>query len=211
MATSKAQRIGIWIIAGFMAVGTIGSFAIIVLANSNAQQDQERVKQLTAEYTAATNQQSKELSDKYFAALSEHAGRAVAFDATAVTELTTEDIIVGTGDDITEESSFNAYYIGWRPDGTVFDSSIDGTTLKEPFEVTPGGVIQGWTKGATGMKIGGIRELTIPANLAYGEAGSGELIPANTPLKFVIMIIPAPEPIEMPQELLNYYQTGRLQ
>jgi len=211
MATSKAQRIGIWIIAGFMAVGTIGSFAIIVLANSNAQQDQERVKQLTAEYTAATNKQAKDLSDKYFATLSEYAGRAAAFDAAAVTELTTEDIVTGTGDDITEESSFSAYYIGWRPDGTVFDSSIDGTTLKEPFAVAPGGVIQGWTKGAAGMKVGGIRELTIPSDLAYGEAGSGELIPANTPLKFVIMIIPAPEPIEMPQELLNYYQTGRLQ
>jgi len=211
MATSKAQRIGIWIIAGFMAVGTIGSFAIIVLANSNAQQDQERVKQLTAEYTAATNKQSKELSDKYFATLSEHAKRAAPFDATTVTELKTEDIVIGTGDDITEASSFNAYYVGWKPDGTVFDSSIEGTALKEPFEVAPGGVIQGWTKGAAGMKVGGIRELTIPSNLAYGEAGSGELIPANTPLKFVIMIIPAPEPIEMPQELLNYYQTGRLQ
>ena len=50
MATTKAQRIGIWIIAGFMAVGTIGSFAIIVLANSNDQKDQARLTQLTAEY-----------------------------------------------------------------------------------------------------------------------------------------------------------------
>lgn len=211
MAATKAQRIGIWIIAAFMAIGTIGSFAIIVLANSNGQKDQARVKELTAEYTAATTAQEKELSDTYYPTLSQYASRAAAFDASAVTELKTEDIVVGTGEPITQQSSFSAYYIGWTPDGKVFDSSLEGNALKKPFSVTPGGVIEGWTKGADGMKVGGIRELTIPSELGYGEAGSGELIPANTPLKFIVMIIPTPKPVEMPQELLNYYEKGRLQ
>lgn len=211
MATTKAQRIGIWIIAAFMTVGTIGSFAIIVLANENAQKDQARVTELTTKYQADAAAQTKELSDKYFATLSQYASRATAFDASSVTELKTEDLVVGTGDDITTESSFTAYYIGWTPDGAIFDSSIDGEMLKDPFAVTPGGVIDGWTQGANGMKVGGIRELTIPSSLAYGETGSGDSIPANTPLKFVVMIIPTPETVEMPQELVNYYQTGRLQ
>ena len=211
MATTKAQRIGIWIIAGFMAVGTIGSFAIIVLANENAQRDQARVTELTTQYQDATNAQTKELSDKYYATLSQFASRAAAFDASSVTELKTEDLIVGDGDAITTDTPFTAYYIGWKPDGTIFDSSLDGESLKAPFSVTPGGVIEGWTKGADGMKVGGVRELTIPSDLAYGETGSGDSIPANTPLKFVVMIIPTPETIEMPQELINYYQTGRLQ
>lgn len=211
MATSKAQRIGIWIIAGFMAVGTIGSFAIIVLANSNGQKDQARVNELTAQYTADTKAQATELSDKYYPVLNQYSSRVGIFDAAAVTELKTEDLVIGTGDAITTESSFSAYYIGWTPDGKIFDSSFEGTSLKAPYPVTPGGVIEGWTKGADGMKVGGIRELTLPSSLAYGETGQGESIPPNTPLKFVIMIVPAPEEIEMPQELLNYYEKGRLQ
>ena len=61
------------------------------------------------------------------------------------------------------------------------------------------------------MNVGGIRELTIPSDLAYGETGSGDDIPANTPIKFVMMVIPTPETIEQPEiptELLQYYQTG---
>lgn len=210
MATSKAQRIGIWIIAAFMAVGTVGSFAIIVLANQNQQTDQARVNELTAQYQADTAAQSEELSEKYFDTLNQYSSRASAFDAASVTELKTEDLSVGGGETLTAESTFTAYYIGWTPDGKVFDSSINGKTLKAPFSVTPGGVIQGWTEGAVGMKVGGVRELTIPSELAYGETGSGETIPPNTPIKFVVLVIPTPEPIEMPQELINYYTNGRL-
>ena len=58
------------------------------------------------------------------------------------------------------------------------------------------------------MKVGGVRELTIPSDLAYGETGSGDSIPANTPLKFVIMTIPTPTAIEQPmpsEELTTLY------
>lgn len=221
MATTKTQRIGIWIIALFMAVGTIGSFAAIVLANQNSQLDQQRVQELTDTYQkdmeahqARVDAQSKELSDQYFATLNEYASRVGTFNAEEVSELKTEDLKIGDGADITAESSFTAYYIGWNPAGTIFDSSIEGESLKAPFAVTPGGVIEGWTQGAAGMKVGGVRELTLPSDLAYGETGSGENIPANTPLKYIVMIIPTPETIptpEMPKELLDYYQSGRVQ
>ena len=220
MATTKTQRIGIWVIAVFMAVGTIGSFAAIVLANQNSQVDQQRIQALTDQYQkdstahqAKVDAQSKELSDKYFDTLNEFSSRVGTFNADEVTELKTADLTIGEGEDITADSSFSAYYIGWNPTGVIFDSSIDGDSLKAPFLVTPGGVIEGWTQGAVGMKVGGIRELTIPAELAYGDTARGEDIPANTPLKFVMMIIPTPEAIpapEMPKELLNYYQTGRI-
>jgi len=221
MATSKTQRIGIWIIAGFMAVGTIGSFAIIVLANSNNQQDQAKINSLTAEYTKANEErqvkvdaQAKELSNQYFETFNQFASRPSTFDAGSVTELKTEDLIVGTGDTVTSTSSFTAYYLGWKPDGTVFDGSIENGALKAPYTVTEGGgVIEGWPKGVDGMKVGGVRELTIPYAQAYGEQGNGSSIPPKTPLKFVIMIIPTPEAIpavEMSPELLNYYTTGKL-
>jgi len=219
MSVTKAQRVGIWIIAVFMAVGTIGSFVIIVLANNNSQTDQVRITEMQAAYTkeyeayqAKVAAQAAELSKTYFPVFSPQASRVAAFDAASVTELKTEDILVGDGEALTKDSSFTAYYIGWNPSGTIFDGSIDGESLKAPFTAQPGGVIQGWSQGVEGMKVGGIRELSIPSALAYGEAGSGENIPANTPIKFVMMVIPTPEAIaapEIPQELLKYYQTGR--
>lgn len=220
MATTKAQRIGIWIIALFMAVGTIGSFAIIVLANSNSQQDQARLKELTAQYQKARDEQqakadaqAKQLSSQYYETFNQYATRPAKFDKSGVTTLSTVDLVAGTGDTLTAESTFTAYYIGWNPDGKVFDSSLSDGTLKAPITAAPGGVIKGWTEGVNGMKVGGIRELTIPADQAYGETGSGDSIPPNTPLKFIVMVIPTPETIpeaEIPEALMRYYQTGRL-
>jgi FKBP-type peptidyl-prolyl cis-trans isomerase FkpA len=217
MAATKAQRIGIWVIAGFMLVGTVGSFVAIVLANSNQQTDKQRAQAAYAayqkEYQAKVNVQASELSKIYYGTFSQYGSRPAAFDAASVTELKTIDLLVGTGENITADSSFTAYYIGWNPTGKVFDGSIEGGALKAPFNVEPGGVIKGWTKGVVGMKVGGVRELTIPSSLAYGEAGSGKDIPANTPIKFVVMIIPAPEKIVQPvpsDQLIKYSQQGLL-
>ena len=207
MATTKVQRIGIWIIALFMVVGTVGSFAIIILSNKNTQSDQDRFNTLYAKYQADVAAQTKELSDKYFPTFSPYLSRPAAFDAASVTDLGKEDLVTGTGDAITSSSTFTAYYIGWNPSGKVFDSSFsdDKKSLKAPFTASPGGVIKGWTQGVDGMKVGGIRELTIPAELAYGATGSGADIPPNTPLKFDIFIIPTPTPVAVPDELNTLY------
>jgi FKBP-type peptidyl-prolyl cis-trans isomerase FkpA len=220
MSATKGQRIGIWIIAVFMLVGTVGSFIAIVLANSNQQTDKERAQtayaayQKEAEvYQAKVDAQAAELSKQYYGTFSQYASRPAVFDANSVTELKTNDLVVGNGDAITSDSSFTAYYIGWNPTGKVFDGSIQDGALKAPFTVTPGGVIEGWTKGVNGMKVGGVRELTIPAAQAYGERGSGEDIPANTPIKFILMIIPTPEVIPAPvpsAELIKFSEQGLL-
>lgn len=219
MATPRSQRIGIWIIAIVMAVGTIGSFLAIVLSTQNQKSDQARLAELTAQYQsdysayqAKVDAQAAELSAQYFDEFNKYATRPGAFDKASVTELKKEDLKIGDGADITSESTFTAYYIGWNPDGKVFDGSIDGSKLKAPITATPGGVITGWTEGVAGMKIGGVRELSIPADKAYGETGSGENIPPNTPIKFVIMIIPTPETIVAPEpseELLKLYEQSQ--
>lgn len=219
MATRRSQRIGIWVIAGALTIGTIGGFLAMVLAPRNEASDKARLQQLMSEYTKETeayktkaDAQATELSGKYFATFNQYASRPAAFNAEEVKELKKEDLKVGDGETITKDSSFSAYYIGWNPSGKVFDSSIDGGKLKAPLPVTPGGVITGWTEGVDGMKVGGVRELTIPADKAYGATGQGADIPANTPLKFVIMIIPTPEKISQPtpsQELMKLY--GRQQ
>lgn len=202
MAASRGQRIGIWIIAIFMAVGTIGSFVAIVLANQNDTNDKARYTQLLNEYQKKQEDQSKELADKYYDKFKQYESRVGEFDAASVTELKTEDLTVGDGADLTSESAFTAYYIGWTPDGKIFDQSISGETLKAPFNAAPGQTIKGWSNGVAGMKVGGVRELTIPADQAYGASGTTGIAP-NTPLKFVMMVIPTPEAIEPSNELIE--------
>jgi len=206
--TTKTQRIGIWIIAIFMAVGTIGSFAAIILSTQNQNSDKARFAELQSQYQKKVDAQTKELSDKYYPIFSPYASRVSKFDAATVKALKTEDLAIGDGETLTADSTFTAYYIGWTPDGKIFDQSIEGESLKAPFTASPGRVIKGWTDGVVGMKVGGVRELTIPSESAYGETGSNG-IPPNTPLKFVMMVIPTPEQVEIPQELIELY--GKLQ
>jgi FKBP-type peptidyl-prolyl cis-trans isomerase len=205
--TTAVQRIIIWIIAIVMTVGTIGSFALIIIGNENNKAEQARITKLQNDYQAKVDAQTKELSEKYYADFSGYQSRVGSFDATSVKALATEDLKVGDGDALTDQSSFAAYYIGWNPSGKVFDSSISNGALKAPINVTPGGVITGWTEGVVGMKVGGVRELTIPSDKAYGSTGQGSDIAPNTPLKFVIMVVPTPPTIAIPQELLQYYQS----
>lgn len=219
-STTRGQRITLWFIAILMLVGTVGSFAMMVIANENDQKDQAKANEMKAAYQAEYQDyqdklgvQAKQLSDKYYSQFSKYSSNVKSFDKNSVKELSKKDLLVGKGEKITSESSFYAYYIGWNPEGTIFDQSIEGDSLKMPYEVTPGMVIQGWTEGVDGMRVGGVRELTIPSDLAYGESGSGDNIPPNTPLKFIIMIIPSPEKIEEPSmsdELIRYYETGRV-
>lgn len=221
MATKQSQRIAIWVIAIIMAIGTIGSFLIIILQNDNQQSDQAKLTELmsayqlqTEEYQSKVDTQATELSNKYFAEFNVYANRPAAWNGEDVSEIKKEDLKIGDGTDITAESSFTAYYLGWTPDGKVFDGSIDNGKLKAPFAVSPGGVIKGWTEGTVGMKVGGVRELTIPSDLAYGESGSGDTIAPNTPLRFIIMIIPTPVTIPQPQpsdELIKLYTQSQTQ
>jgi peptidylprolyl isomerase len=72
--------------------------------------------------------------------------------------------------------------------GKEFDASWKRS---EPFTFTlgQGKVIPGWDQGVPGMKIGGRRELIIPAALAYGANGSPPTIPPNAPLVFVVDLL----------------------
>ncbi|MDX6732336.1 MAG: hypothetical protein QOC54_2284, partial [Baekduia sp.] len=71
--------------------------------------------------------------------------------------------------------------------GKQFDASWDRKPAT-PFDFTigQGAVIAGWDEGVPGMKVGGRRVLVIPADKAYGAAGSPPTIPANAPLIFVV-------------------------
>ena len=73
----------------------------------------------------------------------------------------------------------------------MFDSSFDSfenpTTLKSPISGNKS-LIAGWSQGVLGMKVGGVRQITIPGELAYGE--TREICGGtNKPLRFIIMAI----------------------
>jgi peptidylprolyl isomerase len=107
----------------------------------------------------------------------------------APSKLVTKDLIVGTGKTATTGSTITVNYVGvLYKNGKEFDSSW---SRKQTFStpLTTGSVIPGWVQGIVGMKVGGRRELIIPASLAYGKAGSGSTIPPNSPLVFVVDLL----------------------
>ena len=105
-----------------------------------------------------------------------------------MSELEIEDQVVGEGDEAIAGQTVEVHYTGWLTDGTKFDSSLDRDQTFS-FKLGAGQVIAGWDQGVAGMKIGGARKLTIPADMGYGERGAGGVIPPNATLVFKVELI----------------------
>ncbi len=105
-----------------------------------------------------------------------------------VTELQIEDIRVGDGAEAKKGQTVSVHYVGTLTDGKQFDSSR-GRGKPFRFELGAGDVIAGWDQGVAGMKIGGLRKLTIPPHLGYGERGAGGVIGPNATLLFEVELI----------------------
>jgi FKBP-type peptidyl-prolyl cis-trans isomerase len=116
------------------------------------------------------------------------AAPTAATSAPAVTELKKEDLAPGTGPAAKTGDTVKVHYTGTLLDGKKFDSSRD---RNEPFEFTlgQGMVIKGWDEGVVGMKKGGKRKLTIPADKAYGKPGRPPTIPPDSPLIFDVELV----------------------
>lgn len=104
-----------------------------------------------------------------------------------VTDLEINDIAAGSGDPCAEGDTVTVHYTLWLMDGTKLQSSVGGKPFT--FTIRKGEVIQGWVMGVPGMRVGGRRELIIPARLAYGEQGMGDVIPSGATLKFMIEML----------------------
>lgn len=99
-----------------------------------------------------------------------------------------QDLEVGSGTEALSGADVTVHYTGWLTDGTKFDSSVDrGTPFVFPLGV--GRVIAGWDEGVSGMRVGGKRKLVIPADLAYGNSGSGSVIPPGATLVFDLELL----------------------
>jgi FKBP-type peptidyl-prolyl cis-trans isomerase len=181
MATPRSQRIGIWIIAVVLMLGTLGSFLVMALSVQNQATDQ------AAAAAAALAQQKIQAEANAALSVPLTGYTPSAFNASSVTKLGVEVLKQGTGAVIKSTDSINSSYFGWTADGKIFDSSQKQGSGDTPITFPLSGVITGWTKGLTGLKVGSTVRLTIPSDQAYGAQGSGG-IPANAPLEFIVEI-----------------------
>ena len=102
---------------------------------------------------------------------------------TTASGLQYRDIVKGAGAaPAGPTSTVRVKYEGRLLDGTLFDSNPSIL-----FQLN--GVIQGWTEGVGSMAVGGRRQLIIPANLAYGAAGSPPKVPPNAMLVFDVELL----------------------
>ena len=109
----------------------------------------------------------------------------------APTKLVTKELIVGTGPEAKAGDSVTVNYVGvLYKGGKVFDASWKRNETF-PFVLGKSQVIPGWEQGIVGMKVGGRRELIIPAELAYGAKGAPPTIPPNSALIFVVDLLAA--------------------
>jgi FKBP-type peptidyl-prolyl cis-trans isomerase len=99
-----------------------------------------------------------------------------------------EDLKVGTGAEAKAGQHVTVHYVGTLTNGSKFDSSRD---RNEGFDFTLGAgqVIKGWDQGVAGMKVGGLRKLTIPPELGYGKRGFPPVIPPDSTLVFEVELL----------------------
>ncbi|MGK3963105.1 FKBP-type peptidyl-prolyl cis-trans isomerase [Sorangium sp. So ce118] len=103
-------------------------------------------------------------------------------------ELGIEDVKEGTGAEAKPGQTVTVHYVGTLTNGNKFDSSRDrGQGFS--FNLGAGQVIKGWDQGVAGMKIGGVRKLTIPPELGYGARGFPPVIPPNSTLLFEVELL----------------------
>ena len=126
-------------------------------------------------------------------------------------ELKIEVMQEGDGDVAENGQRVTVHYEGRLTDDTVFDAS---KPRGQPFSFTIGAgqVIQGWEQGVAGMKVGEKRRLTIPADLGYGSAGAGGVIPPHATLVFDIELLAVTMPVTLgqatPADLLQAQKDG---
>lgn len=205
LKTSVGQRVAIGLIAFLMLGSIVASYAAIIVSNNKSSDESsklsdERMKYYESKYSEAVTK-FKETSKADYQTFSSYLADIKAYNETSANEngVQVRDLLKGTGRTLGEkDGDYLAYYVGWCADESIFDSSLDNDKKPSSFvkalDVSLG-MIEGWYQGVQGMKLGGVREITVPSNLAYAD--QTEICGGyNKPLKFLIMAVPAEDPLK---------------
>ena len=108
----------------------------------------------------------------------------------------TEDLVVGTGPEAMNGDSLVTNFSAWLYDPNAEEHKGAQFDLG-PFDFVLGAgeVIAGWDRGVVGMRVGGVRRIVIPPDLAYGAAGSPPRVPGNATLLFEVELVEISEPV----------------
>ena len=200
LKTSVGQRVAITIIAITMLGSMIAGYVAIVLngGKTAALDDTAGIgNDKIAAYEAVYDEKKaafKEVSKGDFDKFIQYRSEVKAYNETAANEgvLQTKDLLIGDGRELTDgDTDYLAYYIGWCADETIFDSSFDDdknpTAFKSAINASQG-MIEGWNAGVVGMRLGGVRRITMSGDLAYGS--TTEICGGyNKPLRFLVMAV----------------------
>lgn len=204
LKTSTKQRIFIGLIAVVMLGSVIAGYVAIVLSGNNSSSeneiDQAKIERYSVEYNTKLAE-FHETAASDFATFKEYMGEVRTYDEDAANEggVKSRDLLEGTGKTLEEgDTNYLAYYVGFCADGSVFDSSLDNTSEPTAFNKALDaslGMIEGWNAGVVGMKLGGVRKITIPGELAYGD--KMEICGGfNKPLRFLVMAVANEDPLK---------------
>ncbi len=164
--------------------GSSSAPGVVTAPSSGATQDAS-VASATASSSSTTSSATSSSATPLPAALKTKP-KVVPPSGPPPSKLVIKDLIKGTGPAATAASTVTVQYVGvLYKGGLQFDASWDDGS-GQPTSLPLSGVIPGWQQGIPGMRVGGRRELIIPAGLGYGAKGSPPKIPGNAALVFVI-------------------------
>ncbi len=186
MATRTSQRVGIWIIAVVMLVGTLGAFFLPILMSESQSKEAAEQQKLLEEYQKEMAKcPAGEVTEKKITPSPVPPEAPVLED---VPELRTVDLTVGDGAEVKAGDCVEILYHGTLASngeaftgGSNYESGV-------PYRSQTTGFVPGFAEGLVGMKVGGERQIQIPSAKAYGDKAAGE-IPANADLIFTIRLV----------------------
>ncbi len=197
MAASNGQRVAAFFLAALFLASTIATTAYVIYQirgedGENLLVTETPEERAEGERAEAIRRQQEEATargvcgTRTYDMVDARPLPEITTAADAITELETIDVKQGEGEEVQPGDCVAALYHGTlASDGSVFDSRYE---LGEPIEFSLDAVVQGWTDGIPGMKVGGVRRLLIPAAQGYGEQ-TRDGIPAGSDLIFEVEII----------------------
>ena len=212
LKTSTKQRIFTIIIAIIMLGSTIAMYAVIILGGKKSAANQTTISGLEQEYTTKANEVNEaalEYSDRYLTTLTQYQSEVKGFNANTANSgsIVKRDLEIGTGRELTaSDTDYFAYYIGFvlmKKSLTLLSGLWSPHVLKTPLNPAMN-LIDGWRQGVTGMKLGGVREITIPSEFAYKDSTTpcGE---ANSPQIHYSSLWKTGELAKLSDELMDIY------